>query len=140
MGYDKKKVQIWSSPAVGSKEKIRRWDTIFSLMPRAPILFNHIYLFTKKYQNITHKLLWASINIAHSIGLQIFHILLSKIGSWYKLSQKVQKTHILSNIIIIIYLNPNRSYEPKATYPWQYFKNPGFKSMAMLFYQWNSNL
>ena len=47
-------------------------------MPRAPILFNHIYLFTKKYQNITHKLLWASINITHSIALQIFHISLSK--------------------------------------------------------------
>ena len=28
----------------------------FSLMPLAPILFNHIYLFTKKYQDITHKL------------------------------------------------------------------------------------
>ena len=52
----------------------------FSLIPHALILFNHIYLFTKKYQNITYKLFWASMNISHPIGPQIFHILLSKLG------------------------------------------------------------
>ena len=56
------------------------WGIIFSFMPHAPILFNHIYLFTKKYQNITYKLFWASMNISHPIGPQIFHILLSKLG------------------------------------------------------------
>ena len=76
----KKKVQTWSSPTVGSKEKTRCWGTIFSLVPHIPILFNHIYLFTKKYQNLTHKLFWASINISHSIGPQIFHISLSTLG------------------------------------------------------------
>ena len=49
-------------------------------MPNAPILFNHIYLFTKKYQNITYKLFWVSMNISHPIGPQIFPILLSKLG------------------------------------------------------------
>ena len=33
----------------------------------------------KKYQNITHKLFWASMNISLAIGLQIFHISLSKL-------------------------------------------------------------
>ena len=56
------------------------WGTISSLMPHALILFNHIYLFTKKYQNIIHKLFWASMNISHPIGPQIFPISLSKLG------------------------------------------------------------
>ena len=76
--------------------------------------------------------------------------LIIKIGPWYKLSQEAQKTHILSNCIIIIYLNPKPPYEPNAhipfyikpknTYAWQYLKSPWFKSMAKFFYQWNSNL
>ena len=49
-------------------------------MPHAPILFNPIYLFTKKYQNITYKLFWASMNIFHLIGPQIFPISLFKLG------------------------------------------------------------
>ena len=66
------------------------WGTTFSLMPHAPILFNHFYLFTKKYQNITLKLFWASMNISHPIGLQIFPISLSIIGHYFSKKKKRQ--------------------------------------------------
>ena len=78
------------------------WGTIFSLMPPASILFNHIYLFTKKYQNIAHKLFWVSINISHLIGPQIFHISLSKLGHDIYYHKNPRKTNVLSNFIIII--------------------------------------
>ena len=48
----------------------------------------------------------------------------------HELSQKVQKTHILSNFIIIFYL------KLKNTYAWQYLRSPWFKSMEKKFINW----
>ena len=98
-------------------------------MPRATRLFNYIYLFTKKYQNITRKLFRASMNISHPIGPQIVPITLSKLGHDVN-NHKSPKTHILSNFIIIIELSPKPALQVQCTHP-ILFKAQGYLCLAI---------
>ena len=63
--------------------------------PLAPILFNHIYLFTKKYQNINHELFRVSMNISHPIHPQIFLISLSKLGHDINYHKKPKNSYLI---------------------------------------------
>ena len=73
------------------------------------------------------------MNISHSTGPQIFHILLSKLGHDINHLKKPKKSYLIQ--FHYHYLAKPNAHIPfflksKTTYAWQYFKSPRFKSMA----------